>query len=139
MRGWFDAPAISRLQVENVRTVLCGAAPVYVDDVKRALGVLGPRFWNGIRAKSRRCCISDAAVTEVAVVGRPDHEWGERVVAFMVAGAGVTPTPETLDRLCLANIARFKRPKQYVFVPKLPKNHYGKVLETELRARLSAT
>lgn len=83
--------------------------------------------------------LSDVAVTEVAVVGRPAHEWGERVVAFGVAGAGVTPTPKTLDRLCLVNIARFKRPKQYVFVPELPKNHYGKVFETELRARLSAT
>lgn len=60
-------------------------------------------------------------------------------MAFGVAGAGVTPTPETLDPLCLANIARFKRPKQYVFVPELPQNHYGKVFETELRARLSAT
>ena len=34
------------------------------------------------------------------------------------------------------NIARFKRPKRYVFVDALPKNHYGKVLKTELRARL---
>jgi long-chain acyl-CoA synthetase len=43
--------------------------------------------------------------------------------------------PEELDALCLAEIARFKRPKEYVFVPELPKNNYGKVLKTELRAR----
>jgi long-chain acyl-CoA synthetase len=36
--------------------------------------------------------------------------------------------------LCLANIARFKRPKDYVFVDVLPKNNYGKILKTELRA-----
>ena len=41
-----------------------------------------------------------------------------------------------LDQLCLDNIARFKRPKDYVFVDALPKNNYGKVLKTELRARL---
>jgi long-chain acyl-CoA synthetase len=35
--------------------------------------------------------------------------------------------------LCLNNIARFKRPKDYVFVNSLPKNNYGKVLKTELR------
>jgi long-chain acyl-CoA synthetase len=40
-----------------------------------------------------------------------------------------------LDRLCLEAIARFKRPKEYVFVDALPKNNYGKVLKTELRKR----
>ena len=38
-----------------------------------------------------------------------------------------------LDRLCLENIARFKRPKDYRFVEALPKNNYGKILKTELR------
>ena len=39
-----------------------------------------------------------------------------------------------LDALCLSRIARFKRPKDYVFVDGLPKNNYGKILKTELRA-----
>ena len=38
-----------------------------------------------------------------------------------------------LDALCLDAIARFKRPKDYVFVDALPKNNYGKILKTELR------
>ena len=38
-----------------------------------------------------------------------------------------------LDALCLGEIARFKRPKDYVFVDALPKNNYGKILKTELR------
>ena len=38
-----------------------------------------------------------------------------------------------LDALCLSSIARFKRPKDYVFVEALPKNNYGKILKTELR------
>ena len=41
-----------------------------------------------------------------------------------------------LDSLCLENIARFKRPKDYRFVDALPKNNYGKVLKTELRKLL---
>ena len=41
-----------------------------------------------------------------------------------------------LERICLENIARFKRPKQYIQVDMLPKNNYGKVLKTELRERL---
>ena len=41
-------------------------------------------------------------------------------------------------RHCLEHIARFKRPKSYIFEIGLPKNNYGKVLKTELRARLAA-
>jgi long-chain acyl-CoA synthetase len=76
-------------------------------------------------------------VAEVAVVGAPDAEWGEVVVAFVVPAPGAAPNEAELDAHCLARIARFKRPKRYVFVDALPKNHYGKVLKTELRARLT--
>jgi long-chain acyl-CoA synthetase len=76
-------------------------------------------------------------VAEAAVVGERDAEWGESVVAFIVpVTPGDAPTPETLDAHCLANIARFKRPKRYVVVDALPKNNYGKVLKTALRERL---
>jgi long-chain acyl-CoA synthetase len=74
-------------------------------------------------------------VAEVAVVGAPDPEWGEIVVAFVVAAPGHASDAAALDAHCLAHIARFKRPKRYVFVDALPKNHYGKVLKTELRQR----
>jgi len=72
-------------------------------------------------------------VREASVVGRPDPEWGEVVVAFVVA-AGVDAA--ALDALCLEHIARFKRPKLYRFVDALPKNNYGKVLKTALRQAL---
>jgi acyl-CoA synthetase (AMP-forming)/AMP-acid ligase II len=78
------------------------------------------------------------AVREVSVVGRPNKEWGEDVVAFVVAKPGTTLDPSNLDRHCLQHIARFKRPKSYVVETELPKNNYGKVLKTELRARLAA-
>ena len=63
------------------------------------------------------------------MIGRPDREWGEVVVAYVVGDA----KPSELDALCLSTIARFKRPKDYVFVAELPKNNYGKILKTELR------
>jgi long-chain acyl-CoA synthetase len=82
-------------------------------------------------------------VAEVAVVGAPDPEWGEVVVAFVVPQPGLPsdeqPTVASLDAHCLERIARFKRPKSYLFVDALPKNHYGKVLKTELRAKLKGT
>jgi long-chain acyl-CoA synthetase len=68
-------------------------------------------------------------VREVSVIGRPDPEWGEVVVAYVVGEA----VRNDLDAMCLKSIARFKRPKDYVFVDALPKNNYGKILKTELR------
>lgn len=75
-------------------------------------------------------------VAECSVVGRPDAEWGELPVAFVVLKAGAAAAAGELDALCLDNIARFKRPRDYRFVDGLPKNNYGKVLKTELRKRL---
>jgi long-chain acyl-CoA synthetase len=74
-------------------------------------------------------------VREVSVVGRRDARWGESVVAF-VACAGEQIDPAELDALCIAHIARFKRPREYRFVESLPKNNYGKVLKTALREQL---
>jgi long-chain acyl-CoA synthetase len=72
-------------------------------------------------------------VHEVSVVGRKHQEWGEVVVAFVVSKNGGAMDAAELDSLCLQNIARFKRPKEYRFVEALPKSNYGKVLKTELR------
>jgi 2-furoate---CoA ligase len=72
-------------------------------------------------------------VREVAVVGAPDERWGQRVVACVVAEDGVTA--EQLDAHCLAShtLARFKRPREYRFVPELPKSPSGKILRRMLR------
>jgi long-chain acyl-CoA synthetase len=75
-------------------------------------------------------------VAQASVVGAPHADWGEEVVAFVVPAAGETVSSEELDRLCLERIARYKRPRHYVFVDDLPKNNYGKVLKTALRERL---
>ncbi|MDA0339109.1 MAG: long-chain fatty acid--CoA ligase, partial [Proteobacteria bacterium] len=72
-------------------------------------------------------------VAEVAVIGRPDREWGEIVVAYVVTREGVVLDTPALDALCVENIARFKRPKEYRIVEALPKNNYGKVVKKDLR------
>ena len=79
------------------------------------------------------------AVLEVAVVGKPHAEWGEEVVAFVVPKPGQKAAEPELDRLCLDNIARFKRPRHYLMVDHLPKNNYGKVLKRELRETLASS
>ncbi|MBL8280122.1 MAG: AMP-binding protein [Pelomonas sp.] len=75
-------------------------------------------------------------VVEISVIGRPCDEWGERVVAYVVAapGANAHDLSLRLDKFALDRIARFKRPRLYRFVDVLPKNAYGKILKSELRA-----
>jgi long-chain acyl-CoA synthetase len=72
-------------------------------------------------------------VVEVAVVGKPDEEWGERVVAYIVGEDGATE--ETLDAFLRESddLADFKRPREYVHVDELPKTPSGKVQKFELR------
>ena len=75
-------------------------------------------------------------VSETSVVGFDSDEWGEEVVAFVVAEKGHQISSQVLDQHCLDHIARFKRPKRYIQVNELPKNNYGKVLKTTLRENL---
>jgi long-chain acyl-CoA synthetase len=81
--------------------------------------------------------LAHPAVLECAVVGRPHPDWGEEVIAFVVAREGAALDTAKLDALCLEKIARFKRPRGYRVVESLPKNSTGKVLKTELRALLA--
>lgn len=83
--------------------------------------------------------VTDPAVADVAVVGVPDAEWGERVVAFVVPRPGMRPDPAVLEGRCLAAIARYKRPRDYLVVDELPRNSAGKVLKTALRDQLAGT
>lgn len=80
--------------------------------------------------------IRHPGVREAAVVGQHDSQWGEIVVAFVAMHRGHASASTELDALCLDNIARYKRPKAYCFLPDLPKNSYGKILKRELRERL---
>jgi len=76
------------------------------------------------------------AVSEAAVVGRPDATWGEIPVAIVTLKAGETPDLESLLAHCRSNMAPFKVPQAIDFVASLPKNAQGKVLKAKLKERL---
>jgi 2-furoate---CoA ligase len=72
-------------------------------------------------------------VTRAAVVGLPDERWGQKVVAF-IEPASDAASAEALDEACLVgDLARFKRPRAYVFVEKIPCSASGKLLRRLLR------
>jgi long-chain acyl-CoA synthetase len=123
--GAIDAAGFLTIKDRSKDMIISGGANIYPREIEEVL-------------------LTHPAVAEAAVVGRPHADWGEEAIAFVVRRGGAAfaaPQPQSglqqeLDRLCLDNIARFKRPKAYRFVAALPKNNYGKILKTELRARL---
>ncbi|MDE2399375.1 MAG: acyl-CoA synthetase, partial [Burkholderiales bacterium] len=78
------------------------------------------------------------AVAEVAVIGQPDPQWGEAVVAVVALEPGATLELEELRAWAEERLARFKLPRRLEIVPALPRNPAGKVLKFELRQRLGA-
>jgi acyl-CoA synthetase (AMP-forming)/AMP-acid ligase II len=76
------------------------------------------------------------AIIEVSVIGREHADLGEEPIAFVVTQPGHVVTSDEMDALCLENMARFKRPREYIFSESLPKNNYGKILKTELRKKI---
>jgi fatty-acyl-CoA synthase len=75
------------------------------------------------------------AVDDVAVIGVPDQEFGERLRAFVVLKPGAQLSEEEVRAHVRENLARFTVPRDVVFVDVLPRNATGKVLKRELRAR----
>lgn len=77
--------------------------------------------------------LTHPSVSEVCVAGTPHDDWGEMTVAFVVLKDGYTPDEDGMNEVCLANLARYKRPKRYIFRDSLPKNAYGKTLRRSLK------
>jgi fatty-acyl-CoA synthase len=78
--------------------------------------------------------LTHPGLADAAVTGVPHETWGEVPVAFVVGGAlGACPTPEELLDYLAARLARFKLPKEIVFLDVLPRTAYGKVVKAELR------
>ena len=117
--GAFDEHGFLTLMDRAKDLIISGGSNIYPREVEEVL-------------------LRHGGVAECSVVGRHHEDWGEEVVAFVVNASLMKVSVDELDALCLAHIARFKRPKDYRFVAALPKNNYGKVLKTELRAQLAA-
>ncbi len=77
------------------------------------------------------------AVSEAAVVGVPDPQWGERVTAVVVLRDGASATEADIITTCRDRLAGFKSPKSVFFVDEIPKNVSGKILKRNIRDDLA--
>ena len=124
--GWLHTGDIGRLDAHGYLTlvdrskdlIISGGSNIYPREVEEVL-------------------LRHPAIREAAVIGEPHVKWGEAVVAVLVRFPGHAANEKELDKFCLEHIARFKRPKRYVFVDELPKNATGKILKRELRDLVS--
>ncbi|MFJ7281224.1 class I adenylate-forming enzyme family protein [Pseudomonas sp. NPDC099000] len=122
--GYLDAQGFLFIVGRNKDMIISGGFNVYAREVEDALE-------------------SHPQVVEVAVLGLPDAEWGERIAAFVVRREGATVDSEALGSHCVALIAGYKKPRLIEFVDALPRNNAGKVVKNILRddylARLERT
>jgi len=116
--GAIDADGFVTLHDRSKDVIISGGTNIYPREVEDVL-------------------LMHPGVREAAVVGRAHPDWGEEVVAFVVPAEGAVLDIAALDAHCRERIARFKRPRHYEMALTLPKNNYGKVLKTALRAELA--
>ena len=115
--GFTDAEGFLTLKDRSKDMIISGGSNIYPREIEEVL-------------------LTHPKVLECAVIGREHPDWGEEVVAFVVPRADADVSAQDLDALCLENIARYKRPRDYRIVDNLPKNSYGKILKTDLRQLL---
>jgi o-succinylbenzoate---CoA ligase len=111
--GHVDAQGTLSVTGRMAEMITTGGEKVWPDEVERVISAHGD-------------------VAEVAVWKRPDPEWGERVVAWVVPG-DVLPKAEELKDLVAGTIAPWAAPKEIVFTAELPRTPSGKIKRSELR------
>lgn len=110
--GALDADGYLRLLDRRNDMVISGGMNVYTTEVEDVVGACD-------------------GVDQVAVVGVPHPDWGEAVIAFVVATDGFDAT--SVDDRCRTELAAYKRPKAYQRVPTLPTTPVGKIDKKALR------
>ncbi|MGH3519161.1 MAG: AMP-binding protein [Haloechinothrix sp.] len=114
-RGHFDETGRLYIDGRADDMIVSGGENVYPQEVENVLA-------------------RQAGVADVAVIGVADEEFGQRLVAYLVAASDVRPSNEDLKRHVRANLARYKVPRQFVFLDELPRNPAGKLVRRKLPA-----
>ena len=123
--GWFHSGDIGHRDADGF---------IWIDDRKKDVVISGGE--NIYPAELENVLADCPDIVEAAVVARPDERWGEVAVAVVVARAGSGLDAAGVQALFDGRLARFKHPRDVVFVDALPRNVMGKILKYEMRARL---
>ena len=120
--GWLHTGDLGRLDEDG-----------YLFIVDRLKDMIISGGENIASSEVERVVYEHEAVVEAAVVGSPHERWGEVPVAYVVVKEGASVDEEELDAHCRERLAKYKTPKGFRFIDKLPRNPSGKVLKRELR------
>jgi HIP---CoA ligase len=143
MKGFFGDPEATAAAVDEhgwLRTgdigVLDEQGNLRITDRKKDMFIVGG--FNAYPAEIENAMLEHPAVSQVAVVGVPDHRLGEVAMAFVVPRSGATVDRHDLVTWCRDRMANFKVPRFVEVVDALPLNASNKVLKYELRDRARA-
>lgn len=114
--GWFHSGDMARMDEESF---------LYIVDRLKNMFISGGE--NVYPAEIERVMVGHPAVSEAAVVAVPDDRWGEAGRAFVVLRPDQTATETELLEFCRERLAKYKVPRNVVFLPELPKNDTGKI------------
>jgi fatty-acyl-CoA synthase len=120
--GWYRTGDIGRRDADGY---------FWVHDRKKNLIISGGE--NIYPAEVERVLLEHPDVVECGVIGRPDPRWDEVPVAYVIRRAGCSVEAENLKAHVLTQLARFKVPRDIVFVDDLPRTALGKVQHFMLR------
>jgi fatty-acyl-CoA synthase len=141
MNGYFDDPAATEVAMRGGWFHSGDAAVVhpdgYVEIRDRIKDVIISGGENISSVEVEGAILKHEAVSEVAVVGMPDAQWGEAPHAFVVPRAGASVDGDTLRTFLRERLAHFKCPRAFHFVSELPKTATGKIKKFVLRGSTS--
>jgi fatty-acyl-CoA synthase len=120
--GWFRTGDIAARDADGY---------FFVHDRKKNMIISGGE--NIYAAEIERVLLEHPDVADCGVIGRPDPKWDEVPVAYVIRRAGRAPRAEDLAAHALAQLARFKVPREFVFVDELPRTALGKVQHFKLK------
>ncbi len=110
---------------------------VYIVDRLKDLVITGGE--NVYPREVEEALYTRAEIEDCAVIGVPDREWGEKVVAFLILRKGQHLERKELKAFLDTKLSSFKIPKEYILVPELPKSPQGKILRKEVRKMYGKT
>jgi acyl-CoA synthetase (AMP-forming)/AMP-acid ligase II len=138
-KGYWNQPQATQevirdgwLHTGDLMQVCDDGAMRLVDRLKDVI-ITGGR--NVYSAEVEQAIADHPDVIDVAVVGHPDPEWGETIVAYLTTVDGSDLTPASIRQYCTSRIADYKIPREFIFAP-IPRNGAGKVQKHLLRDKL---